>query len=252
MRKLLLAFLFCAVSANAQSPVRIHCGGDPYTDSAGQVWAQDANFTTGGHGYYTTHAITGTANQPLFQTERWNTGHLTYTFTLPNGSYHVNISLAEIYFGSAGTRVINIALQGMPAFTGIDIFKEVGQYAALVKSADATVSSGTLVIDLTATADNPKCSAIEILPGGPPAPYQFVLSSCCTITFPIANASQVPTCTKADGVCSITLQITCAKTCTPCDSAGACFTGVGTLALVKTVTLPVPQTLTIPVAVASP
>jgi hypothetical protein len=86
---------------------------------------------------------------------------------------------------------------------------------------------------------------------GPPPPYVFQLQGGPKVTFPMTSP---PACTPADGTCSITIQISApvGTVCTT-DSTGTICTGaVGTLSLVKSVTLPVPQTQTIPVAVASP
>jgi hypothetical protein len=164
---LLLVF---SLPAAAQTPIRVRCGtSTPYTDSKGNVWAADSG-SNGGTEYSLPHAISGTPDQPLFETERWNSPHLTYNFTLPNGTYHVNILLAEIYFSAAGQRVMSISMQGATIFPGVDIFKEVGQFAADARSADESVTNGTLTIDMTATVNNPKCSAIEIVPSGPPPP----------------------------------------------------------------------------------
>lgn len=81
----------------------------------------------------------------------------------------------------------------------------------------------------------------------PPPPLQIAFAGCCTITFPIANASQVPSCTAADGVCSIAIQICDAAVPANCLSSNA-----GKLSLIKTSTLPTPQVLTVPVAIAVP
>jgi hypothetical protein len=169
-----------AIPAAAQTPIRVRCGtSTPYTDSKGNVWAADSG-SNGGTEYSLTHAISGTPDQPLFETERWNSPHLTYQFTLPNGTYQVNVLLAEIYFSAAGQRVMSISMQGTTVFPSVDIVKDVGPFAADTKSANESVSNGTLTIDMTATVNNPKCSAIEIIPSAPapaqPPPTNITLS----------------------------------------------------------------------------
>jgi hypothetical protein len=70
---------------------------------------------------------------------------------------------------------------------------------------------------------------------------------CCTLTFSITDASQVPKCRPTDGVCSIQIQI--------CDGATPpnCITGTaGSVTLIKTFSLPVQQTVTVPVVQAGP
>jgi hypothetical protein len=173
MKKILVLLsvaLVFALPAAAQTPIRVRCGpSTPYTDSKGNVWAANSG-SNGGAEYSTAHAISGTPDQQLFQTERWNSPHLTYQFTLPNGGYHVNVLLAEIYFSAAGQRVMSISMQGTTVFPSVDIVKDVGQFAADTKSADEYVTNGTLTIDMTAAVNNPKCSAIEIIPSAPAPP----------------------------------------------------------------------------------
>lgn len=80
-----------------------------------------------------------------------------------------------------------------------------------------------------------------------PAPLQITVPGLATFTFPIADVSQVPACTLADGVCSLAIQV--------CDAANPpnCLTSAaGTLAIVKTATLPIPQTQTTLLVKASP
>ena len=181
MKKILVSVsvaLAFALPAAAQTPIRVRCGpSTPYTDSKGNVWAADSG-SNGGAEYSRAHAISGTPDQPLFQAERWNSPHLTYQFTLPNGAYHVNVLLAEIYFSAAGQRVMSISMQGATVFPSVDIVKDVGQFAADIKSADESVTNGTLTIDMTASVNNPKCSAIEIIPSAlaTPPPTNITLS----------------------------------------------------------------------------
>jgi hypothetical protein len=264
-RKLISAaalLLFAASSLPAQTaftPVRTRCGNSgAYTDSKGNVWAPDFGFN-GGTTYRTSNTISGTPDPFLYHTERVNTPHLIYTFTVPNGAYQVNVLLAEIYLTGAGQRVMNIALQGTPVFTGIDIFKEVGGFAADSKSADTTVTNGTLVIDMTATVNSPKCAAIEILPGSPPPPpvqqtipltMAFPGSGAGTgFTLTVPGGTAIPQCNlSTDGNCTVTLQIT------DCNGNPATAVVAGcavTLSIMKSAALPTPQTQTTILATVS-
>jgi hypothetical protein len=158
-------FLAAAPIARPQSmqPIRVNCGGPAYTDSLGQVWAADGGFNSGSI-FSTTAPISGTADSKLFQSERYGPA-LVYSFALPNGAYRVNLSLAEIWFKASGDRVMGMKLQGVTVFSGLDIFAAAGFGAALIKSADTAVTNGVLTIELDASVNNAKCSAIEILPG---------------------------------------------------------------------------------------
>lgn len=175
MRKIffILTFLvlFCfPIALLAQQPIRVNCGGPAYADSKGQLWSADHGFNTGSL-YSTTSSISGTPDQKLYQTERYG-GTILYSFPLPNGSYTVNVLLAEIYYHTVGARVINIKVQGALAFPNVDIYALVGANTALTKSTNAAVINGTLTVEFDSPAGGSKCSAIEILPGtsGPPVP----------------------------------------------------------------------------------
>ena len=164
----LLAFLAfvlpfsISVSAQTQQPIRVNCGGPAYTDSKGQVWSADTGFNVGTNEFSVSSPIAGTVDPKLYQSERWGKT-IIYSFAVPNGSYHVNLGLAEIYWQSAGMRIMNGTLQGATIFTNLDIFALVGADTALVKGFDTVVNTGEITLELDTVADNAKCSNIEIL-----------------------------------------------------------------------------------------
>jgi hypothetical protein len=143
--------------------VRVNAGGPTYIDSRGQTWQADTGYM-GGAAFSTTAAIAGTADPTLFQTERYGTS-LQYSFSVPNGTYQVNLYFAEIWNGcfSVGCRVFNVLVQGTTVFSNLDVFAQAGADAALKKSTTASVSNGTLTISFANIAQNPIISAIEIL-----------------------------------------------------------------------------------------
>src|SRR5437763_14543586 len=85
-------------------PIHINAGGSAYTDANGVQWGADSGFTDG-NAYAVSSVIAGTAAQPVYQTSRWNSSALHYQFTLPNGSYLVNLKFAEAYYTAAGQRM---------------------------------------------------------------------------------------------------------------------------------------------------
>ena len=92
------------------SPIRVNAGGyTPYTDASGQVWSTDTGYTNG-FAYQAGNAIANSTTAPLYQSERYATGTLQYVFTVPNGSYTVNLKFAEIYYSVCGQRVFNIVI----------------------------------------------------------------------------------------------------------------------------------------------
>jgi hypothetical protein len=107
------------VAAQTQQPIRVHCGGSVYTDSKGQVWQADYGYSGGATYSFATH-IKGTPDPALFASERYNSGTspLVYSFSVANGSYHVNLLFAENYSSleSVGARVFNVKIQGNTCF----------------------------------------------------------------------------------------------------------------------------------------
>jgi len=156
-------------SAQTQQPIRVNCGGSAYTDSKGQAWTADYGFNSGGGTYSTVSSISGTSDQKLFQTEHYG-DTLIYSFPVANGNYTVNLLFAEIYYNRTGSRVMNVKVQGIPAFSNLDIYASAGANTALTKSTAASVTNGTLTIELDNVIGGAKVSAIEILPIASGAP----------------------------------------------------------------------------------
>jgi hypothetical protein len=142
------------------TPIRVRAGGAAYTDPSGNVWSADTDFS-GGTKYSTTHAITNTATQPLYQEERY--GNFDYKFAVPNGSHTVTLKFAELYWDKAGERVFDVAINGVTVLSNFDIFANAGaEYKALDESFSVSVTTGTITIQFTTVVNNAKISAIEI------------------------------------------------------------------------------------------
>jgi hypothetical protein len=151
--------------ALAQQTIRVNCGGPAYTDAKGHLWQADMGFT-GGLEQTITGSVAGTSDPLLFEDYHWNP--TSYSFQVPNGPYHVNLYFVEGNSGAQypGARVFNLTLQGTRILTNFDIFAEAGANTALIKTASATVTNGTLTIGFAHVYGlNPKISAIEIVPG---------------------------------------------------------------------------------------
>lgn len=152
--------------------VHVNAGGPAYMDPRGVWWAADTGYNGGKTGS-TTSSISNTDSAPLYQTERWMSGTLQYTFPISNGSYAVTLKFAETYFNAVGQRVFNAAIDGQTVESNIDIFAQApGANRALDKTYQATVTNGQLVIALSPVVQNPKISAIQVVPAAtvPPPP----------------------------------------------------------------------------------
>ncbi len=108
----------------------------------------------------------------LFQTERYDPAggsEMQWDFPVTPGTYEVRLYFAEIYSGaqSVGSRVLDVTIEGALVLNDYDIFAEVGGYKGVMKSFVVTADAN-LEIDFGHVVENPKVSAIEILPVGTP------------------------------------------------------------------------------------
>ncbi|MBN1996611.1 DUF4832 domain-containing protein [candidate division KSB1 bacterium] len=138
-----------------------NCGGSAYTSGDGVEYSADKN-NSGGSTYSTTSAISGTTDDPLYQTERYG-GTFGYNIPLPDGEYEVTLMFAEIFQSSAGSRVFNVSIEGDEVIGNLDIWAKVGKNAAYIETHPVTVNDGKLNISFTTIADNAKISAIKVI-----------------------------------------------------------------------------------------
>ncbi|AFY68806.1 hypothetical protein Pse7367_0498 [Thalassoporum mexicanum PCC 7367] len=142
----------------------INAGGSAYTDSLNQQWVADEHFTNG-KTFGTSQGISGTTDDPLYQTERYN-ANLAYEIPVADGEYQVTLEFAELYHNSAGNRVFDVLAEGQLFVDDLDIYAQVGKNAAYTETFTIPVSDGILDLDFAASADNAKVSAIAIAPVG--------------------------------------------------------------------------------------
>ena len=93
-------------SATPTLVTAVNVGGGQVTASNGMVFQADAGPTTGAAAsqvFSTTAGIAGTTDDALYQNERWTPGgSYTYEIAVANGTYQVDLLLAEIYSGITG------------------------------------------------------------------------------------------------------------------------------------------------------
>lgn len=175
-----VSFSWTILPADTQVLARINAGG-PAVTTNGIAWSASQYFT-GGKSYSNANVtgIAGTDNDAVYLTEYSATtslGGFSFALPVPAGAatYTVKLHFAEIYWGATGggpggtgKRVFSVNFEGGTAeLMNYDIFAEVGAMTAVVKTFGVPVSDGTLNISFTASADQPKVSAIEVL--GPAA-----------------------------------------------------------------------------------
>ena len=146
------------------TPIRVRAGGPAYTDSQGRAWSADYGYSGTGGTFTTTAAILGTADAPLYQTERWTwPGALQYDFAVPSGSYSVTLKFAENYADGAGQRVFNIMINGQSCAQNYDIFAQAGGKYRAVDQPCTVTANGAVSIQLMPVIGGPKVDAIEIV-----------------------------------------------------------------------------------------
>lgn len=175
---LLAVALSACLPAAAQTPIRVNCGGPNYTDTKGQVWQADFGYSGGTAGSVTS-SVAGTSDPVLYEDFRKNPA--SYSFQVPNGQYQLNLYFDEAIPRAEKItgRVFNVSVQGNVVFPELDIFAAAGANAALIKSANVSVTNGALTIGFTRVVGlDPEISAIEILPAsgvttGPVMTFHF-------------------------------------------------------------------------------
>ena len=154
----------------AANVYRVNAGGAAYIDRQGQLWEAD-NYFESGFTYETDQIseIHRTSDDELYFTERAS-GALKYAFPVANGSYTVNLHMAEIHWDDFGKRVFDVYLEEDRVESNIDIYKRTlnafnpGKGTAYTYSENVVVEDGVLNVLMTSHVDNAKVSAIEILP----------------------------------------------------------------------------------------
>jgi Malectin domain len=130
----------------------------------GQVWSADNSFVGGSTKTYSaTQSVSGTPDATLYQSERY-AKQLIYNITVPNGSYNVTLSFAEMYFNAAGKRVFSVSLEGQTVLQDLDIWALAGQFTALQRTFKVTVNNGVLNIVGTASINSAQLAAVEVTP----------------------------------------------------------------------------------------
>ena len=134
--------------------IRVNIGGADYVDHCGERWAGDKAYHKDSWGctnlpstdvMETTDPISGTNDPVLFQTMRVGE-HMTYRFDVPNGTYHVRILFAEIYWESSDAEQQDICIQGKKVLGNFNIFDEAGHDTAIEKSFTAKAAKGPIEV----------------------------------------------------------------------------------------------------------
>ena len=133
----------------------------PYVDASGHAYAADHDVSPSQTGR-TGALISGTADQPLYQTYR--SGYFAYRIPLANGTYQVTLKFAEPEHSASGRRIFNVNAQSTRALANLDIYAEAGKNAALDKTVTATVTDGVLGLEFVPVLGQATVCAIIAAP----------------------------------------------------------------------------------------
>lgn len=154
--------------------LRIHCGSaKDYTDGEGNVWKADRAYAKGGWGYEGGQAHQHPRDSTIQETKTpelylWEHSDLErYRITVPApGRYTVKLHFCENFdqVNSPGQRVFSILMGGKEVLKDLDVYKEAGYQAALVKTVQTDVTGGVLTIDFRKNSQwGPMINAIEVM-----------------------------------------------------------------------------------------
>lgn len=174
---------------------RVNAGGFATVDGQGNNWSADTNFS-GGTANTTGNSIAGpngttlsSGDQALYKSERWS-NNFNYVFNMSPGTYQVTLKFAEIYAGTMniGGRVFAGSINGgTGANLGpLDIFYTVGsgdEAYDVVFNNISPVNGQIIVAFGQYTADNPKISAIQIIPQSSAQTPTATATPPCSTTF---------------------------------------------------------------------
>ena len=150
----------------------VDCGSNTdHTDTAGQTWRADREYSEGAWGHagvsetwFTRKDIGGTTagTMPLYRTVRFGDA-FSYQFTVPNGTYVVELHLAEIYHDEVGERVFDVDIEGQTVLANFDIIAAAGSnLEAHMRSFTITVGDQQLDVLFDAVLDNAMINAIKV------------------------------------------------------------------------------------------
>ena len=155
----------------------INAGGFSYVDPAtGIDYVSDRAFASGSFGYTggstasTGSGIAGTTRDALYQNQR--VGMSDYRFAVPDGTYRVDLSFAELQAIGPGDRIFSVAFENAPLIWQLDVASAAGGLlTAYDRSVMVEVTDGVLDISFVGNlGDVPIVNGILVteIPQGSP------------------------------------------------------------------------------------
>ncbi len=221
---------------------RINAGGPVYTDSLGNAWSADTQFTAGST-IAEGGAITGTNDSALYDTQRYGT-NFSYVLHVPTGTtYQATLLFAETYSGdeAKGDRVFNVLVNGVTVISNLDVFATVGANTALneVVNNIAPLNGAVTIqfVGTTSTDTNAMVEALQLIPQ--PAAATPTRTSTATSTATNTSTNTATNTATATSTSTATSTATATRTNTPTSTATNTLTSTAT-----STSTPVPPTAT--------
>jgi hypothetical protein len=264
MKRLLLALLFPLALA-AQTVVNPSFEVNPsvpnFSQGTGGPWgtAAPSGWTMTGNGglWQPDTTVCGYNSLPNGATVAWSDGA---TFSQDVGQAQANqVYTLTVFVGHRGcqpTANFTISLYSGTTLLcqTVGTNANIPQNTFVSENCSATITAAPmadLVIQLSASGSEVDFDEVSLVAvaTGPPPPFLFQLQGGPLVNFPMYIP---PACGPNDGTCSIQIQVVMPANLCSTDPTGQTMTCTGTsgqINLLKNITLPVPQTQTIPVAV---
>lgn len=136
-------------------------GPNEFVEPGGQLWIPEYDFTGGSYAL-SSGAVTGTDLDALFHTVRVGT-QFSYSLPVPNGVYELSILSFEPVKTAPGQRVFDVEAEGVLLLDDLDLYGEVGRFAAYTSPpATVVVSDGMLDLDFSASVAQALLSAVTL------------------------------------------------------------------------------------------
>ncbi|MEO8012036.1 MAG: malectin domain-containing carbohydrate-binding protein [Dokdonella sp.] len=138
----------------------INSGGAAYLAFDGTSFLADSGFE-GGDVQVSNRTIANTADPTLYNSWRW--GNFAYRVAVANGSYDVDLHVAETCNSGVGQRRFNVALQGQTILSQFDISATAGLNGAHVRDYRIDVSGGEVLLQVSnGNIGNARLDAVQI------------------------------------------------------------------------------------------
>ncbi|WIA32781.1 hypothetical protein OEZ86_005965 [Tetradesmus obliquus] len=102
---------------------------------------------------------------------RWGTFSYTVPGVSPGNRYTLRFTFSEDYWTEAGSRLVNVDVDGVRVISSLDVFAAAGaRFTAARRTVSVIASAASMPIRLSPTTDNAVLAALEVYDMGPAGP----------------------------------------------------------------------------------